>query len=160
MSSFESPLKAKKKDDKKPLTREESNKIIAKMFKKPKAVMSLSTIKKIVASPMVDSVVAEWTMDYVRNLVQSESLPPQLYSNSFVPLLYRYFGAAKAEVILAKVRQAFQATFGTTVPPDNESHTNKSLSNTLIGTDDLLSESESDIDQAQAGAGSLTTLQS
>ena len=144
MASFESPLKAKKKDDKKPLTRDESKKIIEKMFKKPKPVMSVSTIKKIVASPMVDSVVAEWVMDYVRNWVQSESLPPQLYSNSFVPLLYRYLGPKKAEEFLGRIRQAFSATFGSTL--DTGLHTSISESNTLIGNDDSLSESESCID--------------
>ena len=144
MASFESPLKAKKKDDKKPLTRDESKKIIEKMFKKPKAVMSVSTIKKIVASPMVDSVVAEWVMDYVRNLVQSESLPPQLYSNSFVPLLYRYLGPKKAEESLGRIRQAFSATFGSTL--DTGLHTSIPENNTHSESDDLLSESESCID--------------
>ena len=136
MASFESPLKAKKTKEAKPITKEESKKIITKMFKKPKDLMSSASVKAILADKMIDPVVVAWTISWIKNWVESESLPPQLLSNSFYPLLFRYFGAQKAEESLARIRSAYQATF-----PHSVLHTDKPESNTLIESDDLSEDS-------------------
>ena len=143
MSSFESPLKAKKvKEAKKPQTREETKKIIDKIFKKPKSVISISCAKKIVKSPMVGPFEADWIAQYIKNWVESESMPPQLYSSAFVPNLYRFLGPTKAEAFLARLRLAYQATFLHT-----ESHTDIPVSNTLIENDDSEEASLPDIEE-------------
>ena len=143
MSSFESPLKPKKtKDAKKPQTREETKKLIEKIFKKPKSVISVSCAKKIIKSSMVGPFEADWIAQYIKNRVESDSLPPQLYTNAFLPNLYRFLGPKQAEEFLAHLRLAYQATF-----LHNESHNGIPESNTLIDNDDLSEDSLPDIEE-------------
>ena len=132
--NFESPLKQKKPKEKKVLTKEESKKVIEKLFKKPKAVISVATAKKILGGRLVDSYSADWLADHIQNWIRSESLPPQLYSNSFLPLLYRFLGPKKAEESLARIRLAYSATFGAFL--HTEESTDKPESNTHSESDD------------------------
>jgi hypothetical protein len=93
------PPKAKKEDD------------VLEKFKKPKAVISKSTVKKIAEVKSVDKLGCEWADRWVTQLIRERCLPPQLLSEDFESVLGKFMIIKDALEILEQFRNDYRRAF-------------------------------------------------
>lgn len=113
MDSWASPLKPKKaeKAEKPPPTREDTQKIIAKLFKKEKCVISTAAAKKILNATQSNPMMAQWVERWIDDWVRGNSYPPQLRSADFYSLLATYFSPEQVLETLEKIRTEYHRAF-------------------------------------------------
>ena len=115
MDSWASPLKLKKaeKAEKPPPTREDTKKLIAKIFKKQKCVISTTAAKKILNATQSNPMMAQWVERWIDDFVRGNSYPPQLRSADFYSLLATYFSPEQVLETLEKIRTDYNRSFPT-----------------------------------------------
>ena len=107
-----SPIKKKKeKIEKPPPTREDTQKIILKLFKKEKCKISMTAAKKILNATRSDPMMAQWVERWIDDFVRGNSYPPQLRSADFYSLLSTYFSPEQVLGILEKIRTDYHRAF-------------------------------------------------
>lgn len=112
--NWNNPLKpSRKKDD--PLTEE------LKLFKKPKCVISKSTVRKVTESTHSNKDECIWLERWIEQLIRERSYPPQLKSDDFYSLLSKYFDTTVILEILQLVRNDYKKAFPlSNLTTDNE----------------------------------------
>jgi hypothetical protein len=77
---------------------------------KPPKIIGKGECKKIVKRSC-DSQQCGWVDRWLKNLVQSRSLPPQCAGCEAHSFLYKYMGEAEAEKIIAEVQKEFNQIY-------------------------------------------------
>ena len=82
-----------------------------KKFKKPKPIISKSSVKRITGISNVDAAGCFWLDSWIEQLVRERSYPPQLKSDDFYSLLGRYFEPRTILEVLDKARTEYRRAF-------------------------------------------------
>jgi len=93
-----------------PLSKDWKDKKSDVKVEKPPKIISKGECKKL-TKRSCDSQQCGWVDRWLKNLVQSRSLPPQCAGSEANSFLYKYMGEAEAEKIVAELQKEFNLIY-------------------------------------------------